>query len=129
MYKCINSITRHDTIPQNVTLDSKWPPLILKRLISSLLSLYTEFIQLIPPLESLPIPSSTICDITISVSDVYDALTSLNPTKAMGIDGTKELCFSIVSTHLPSICFKPNTALFAQGVKVTSDHTYLQVRK
>jgi len=69
----------------------KWPPLILKRLISSLLSLYTEFIQLIPPLESLPIPSSTICDITISVSDVYDALTSLNPTKAMGIDGSGKL--------------------------------------
>ena len=31
VYKCINSITRHDTIPQNVTLDSKWPPLILKK--------------------------------------------------------------------------------------------------
>ena len=42
----------------------------------------------VPPLESLPIPPSTIiCDTTISASDVYDALTSLNPTKAMGIDG------------------------------------------
>ena len=92
-------------------------------------SVFTQSSFNLPPLGSLPIPPSTICDITISESDVYDALTSLNPTKAMGIDGTKELCFSIVSTHLPSICFKPNTALFAQGVKVTSDHTYLQVRK
>ena len=33
------------------------------------------------------IPPSTICNITISKSDVYDVLTSLNPTKAMGIDG------------------------------------------
>jgi len=83
---CINVLTASlDMIQYHRMLawTPKWPPLILKRLISSLLSLYTEFIQLIPPLESLPIPSSTICDITISESDVYDALTSLNPTKAI----------------------------------------------
>ena len=34
-------------------------------------------------------PSATISNITISESDVYAELYSLNPTKAMGIDGQK----------------------------------------
>ena len=64
------------------------------------------------------------------MSDVYDALTSLNPTKAMGIDGIgqKALMSCAFALYQP-IHHQPHTALFAQGVEVTSDHTYLQVRK
>jgi len=41
VYKCINSITRHDTIQQNLSLDSQ----MATSVISSLLSLYTATLQ------------------------------------------------------------------------------------
>ena len=91
VYKCINSITRHDAIPQNVILDSQMATSDIEKAINLFntffYSVFTQSSFNIPPLESLPIPPSTICDITISECDVYDALTSMNPTKAVGIDG------------------------------------------
>ena len=50
-------------------------------------SVFTHSLFSLPPLDELPIPDSTITDISISESDVHEALSSLNTTKAMGIDG------------------------------------------
>ena len=50
-------------------------------------SVFTHSLFSLPPLDELPIPDSTITDISISESDVHKALSSLNTTKAMGIDG------------------------------------------
>ena len=135
MYKCINSITRHDAVPQNVSLDSQRATSDIEKANLFNTFFYSVFTQSsfnLPPLGSLPIPPSTICDITISESDVYDALTSLNPTKAMGIDGIgpKVLKSCALALYQPiHHLFVLNFTLFAQGVEVTSDHTYLQVRK
>ena len=50
-------------------------------------SVFMHSLFSLPPLDELPIPDSTITDISISESDVHKALSSLNTTKAMGIDG------------------------------------------
>jgi len=135
VYKCINSITRHDAVPQNVSLDSQGATSDIEKANLFNTFFYSVFTQSsfnLPPLESLPIPPSTICDITISESDVYDALTSLNPTKAMGIDGIgpKVLKSCALALYQPiHHLFVLSFTLFGQGVEVISDHTYLQVRK
>ena len=90
VYRYINSITRHDTIPPTVSLDSHIATSDIEKanLFTTFFhSVFTHSSYNLPPLEMLPVPPSTISDITISESDVYDAMTSLNPTKAMGIDG------------------------------------------
>ena len=90
VYRYINSITRHDTIPPTVSLDSHIATSDIEKanLFNTFFhSVFTHSSYNLPPLEMLPMPPSTISDITISESDVYDAMTSLNPTKAMAIDG------------------------------------------
>ena len=90
VYRYINSITRHDTIPPTVSLDSHIATSDIEKanLFNTFFhSVFTHSSYNLPPLEMLSMPPSTISDITISESDVYDAMTSLNPTKAMGIDG------------------------------------------
>ena len=69
---CINALTASlDMIQYHRMLawTPKWPSLILKRLISSIHS-STQSLQSSFNLPRLPIPPSTICDITISESDV-----------------------------------------------------------
>ena len=41
----------------------------------------------IPSVSDLPTLNSTITSVVISVSEVYDILSSLNTSKAMGLDG------------------------------------------
>jgi len=69
-YKCINSITRHDAIPQNVSLDSQMAASDIEKANLFNTFFYSVFTQSSFNLPRLPIPPSTICDITISESDV-----------------------------------------------------------
>ena len=125
VYRYINSITRHDTIPPTVSLDSHIATSDIEKanLFNTFFhSVFTHSSYNLPPLEMLPMPPSTISDITISESDVYDAMTSLNPTKAMGIDGIGPkllkhcalalyqslhhlFTLSLVQHYLPQECF------------------------
>ena len=90
IYKYIHSLTNHGTIPPTVTFDSSNAALDGDK--ASMFntffhSVFTRSLFRLPPLDELPIPDSTITDISISESDVHEALSSLNTTKAMGIDG------------------------------------------
>ena len=67
---CINSITIHDTIPQNVSLDSQMATSDIEKANLFNTFFYSVFTQSSFNLPRLPIPPSTICDITISESDV-----------------------------------------------------------
>ena len=50
-------------------------------------SVFTQSSFILPPVDELQVPASTLSDITVSEIDVYMALSSLDPTKAMGIYG------------------------------------------
>ena len=50
-------------------------------------SVFTRSCFQIPPLEELPSPASSLSVIGISELDVFDALSSLDSSKAMGMDG------------------------------------------
>ena len=50
-------------------------------------SVFTQSLFVLPPIDEIPVPETSLTDIVISESDVFTALTLLDPTKAMGIDG------------------------------------------
>ena len=50
-------------------------------------SVFTKSSYILPHVDMLPSPRSTLSDISISEDDVYSALISLDPTKSMGNDG------------------------------------------
>ena len=50
-------------------------------------SVFTNSDFILPAISNLPTPSSVIDEISITESDVYKALASLDPSKAMGYDG------------------------------------------
>ena len=50
-------------------------------------SVFTRSSYLIPPVEDLPMCSSTLSDISLSEMDLFEALSSLNTSKACGADG------------------------------------------
>ena len=68
--------------------------MILTRPILSIHSyIFIQFILLntpsqigVPDIDSLPPVSNTLSSISISEADIYDALTSLHPAKAVGSD-------------------------------------------
>ena len=49
-------------------------------------SVFTQSSFILPPVDKLQVPASTLSGITVLEIDVYVALSSLDPTKAMGID-------------------------------------------
>ena len=89
IFKHISSITGHNSIPASVHLGSTDASSDLGK--ASLFndyfySVFTRTTFQLPSLASLTAPDSTLSDITISPSEVFESLTSLDPTKAMGID-------------------------------------------
>ena len=66
-------------------------------------SVFTRSSFQIPPLEKLATPLSTLSDIGISELDVFDALSSLDSSKAMGIDevGPKILKHCALALYKP----------------------------
>ena len=90
IYKYIRSITENSSIPLTVDLDSVHATADLDK--ASLFnthfhSTFTHSSFQLSSLESLSTPASTICDFTISSSEVFETVSSLDSTKAMGIDG------------------------------------------
>ena len=89
IFKYIRGISGHSYIPPSVELCSAFATSDLDK--ASLFnkyfySIFTLSSFELPPLDSLPTLSLTLSDISISTSEVFESLVSLDPTKAMGID-------------------------------------------
>ena len=90
LYKYFNSLCRSGTIPPPLIFDSNSAATDAEKatLFNNYFhSVYTQSSVTIPPLVNLPTPNLTLSDISVSELDVFSALSSLNSTKAMGIDG------------------------------------------
>ena len=75
-------------------------------------SVFTTSDFILPPTYSLPSPTDLLSSIVIDVSDVFEAISSLNPSKAPGIDYINPLIlktcadpFPLQFTHLLNSCF------------------------
>ena len=90
IYSYIRRISSHKSIPSliasdnSVAVSDKDKAESFNRYFHSV---FTKSSFSLPPLHELPQARSTLSDISISVDDVYQSLTSLHPRKAMGIDG------------------------------------------
>ena len=63
-------------------------------------SVFTTSSYRLPPLDEIDTPASVVTNIIISDSDVYSALTSLNPTKSSGT-GPKLLKVGAIALYIP----------------------------
>ncbi len=65
------------------------------------------------------LPQPTLSEITITESDVYEGLISLNPVKAMSMHqckNTKALCLSTFQAYSPPIFVSSITVYLQNGV-------------
>ena len=111
IFRYIRSFLPSSSVPPIISLDSCTGSSDYERatLFNTFFhSVFTQSSFLIPPLESLPTPTTTLSDIGISEMDVYEALSSLDTTKAEGHDhiGPKIL------KHCASALFEPLHHLF-----------------
>ena len=72
-------VPMYDSTPI-IILRKKWKHLVN----SSILHTVSDFV--LPPLHQMPTPSKQLSQITVSESDVFRALISLNAKKAQGCD-------------------------------------------
>ena len=89
-FKYLRSLSSLGSIPTSVSLDSSTAMLDQEKatLFNTFFhSVFTHSSFNLPPSENFPVPDSTISDISISELDVFEALSSLNESKSMGIDG------------------------------------------
>jgi hypothetical protein len=87
--KYINSITGNNTIPPVVNFESSTALTDYEKatLFNEYFhSVFTQSSFVLPPSDELPTPEASLSNIVISESDVFTALTSLDPSKAMGND-------------------------------------------
>ena len=120
LYSHIRSVTRQNHLPQQLTLDHRIATTdeekanLFNEYFFSVYSTHSSFTA--PPCSH---PPSSITEVDISVTEVYQALSNLDPSKAMGIDGIspKVLKFcavalceplhhlfrtSLLTSHIPS---------------------------
>ena len=89
-FNYLRSLSSLGSIPTSVSLDSSTAMLDQEKatLFNTFFhSVFTHSSFNLPPSENFPVPDSTISDISISELDVFEALSSLNESKSMGIDG------------------------------------------
>ena len=111
LFKYISALTNHRDIPSTVTFDSSSATSDNGK--ASLFnnffhSVFTSSSFSLPSFDDTTTPQSTISNISISESDVYEALTCLNITKSMGIDGIGPKIWS----HCALALYKPIHHLF-----------------
>ena len=85
----INSVTGHNSIPISVTYKSSSATSDLEK--ASLFNFYfhsvfTQSSCVLPPITELPAPQFTCSDVVITEEEVFQALSSLDPSKAEGCD-------------------------------------------
>ena len=106
IYKYMNSLLKHDTIPpimhheSSEAFSNKDKASLFNQYFQSV---FTTSSFILPPLNDLPCPSAVLNNILVSEVEVYDALVSLNPNKAMGVDciGPKVLKTCAIALYLP----------------------------
>ena len=90
IYQYIRSLKKQDSFPATMHLDATHASIDTEKA-----SLFNKFFHsvfsttnyVLPPTTDLPIPESPINDVVITVSDIFNTLSSLDPSKASGLDG------------------------------------------
>ena len=106
IYSHIRSVLQQDQLPSQMFLKSVSAVTDIDKanlFNRYFFSIYSSNSSSLPNVSSIPCPSTTISDIDFSPLDVYNALASLDPTKAMGIDGVgpRVLRFCACALYLP----------------------------
>ena len=85
--KYLSRINSTRTVPPAVSFDSSTGLTDYEKvtLFNSFHSMFTQNSYSVPPLEELPTPTSTLSDICLSEMDVFEALSSLDPSRVDGI--------------------------------------------
>ena len=90
VYKYVRSITGSNNLPATMCLGEKSSSCdkeIAQLFNEYFHSIFNTTVFELPPVTLLTRPNHFIGDITMSATDVYEALVALNPTKSMGYDG------------------------------------------
>ena len=142
IFKHIRNITGHNAIPSTVTFETTTATSDYEKAFlfnSYFHSVITQSSFVLPSINELSTPASTLSDIFVTELDVYTALASLGPTKAGGIDGLGprvlkfclQHCINLFTTCLPSVFY--NITFQRSGVFIVlllhiSQETGLQSR-
>ena len=137
IYKHIRSFTGLSSIPTTVEFNSVFGTADSDKasLFNSYFhSIFTHSCFELPPLDTLSTPASTICDFTITSSEVFEALTSLDPTKATGIDGIgprllKECAHTLYTPFHYLFCLSFSQHSIPLGLALSHDHSHPQSRR
>ena len=88
IYSYIRSLSRSHTLPQTMRLNSSASTDSEKATLFNhyFHSVFTSSSYILPPVFSLPEPSSSLNDLHITESDTFKALNSIDPSKAPGSD-------------------------------------------
>ena len=114
-FKYLRSLSSLGSIPTSVSLDSSTAMLDQEKatLFNTFFhSVFTHSSFNLPPPENFPVPNSTISDISISELDVFEALSSLNESKSIGIDGKGPKLLK----HCGLVLYKPIQHLFMLSI-------------
>ena len=126
LYRHLRHLSHYTTMPQVLIYDSTpiyHPKEKVEAFNKFFNSTFTISDFVLPPQHRMPTPSNQLSQITVSESDVFEALVCLNPNKAQGCDKInphilKYCCTSLTSpvTHLFSTCM--NQSILPQEWKV-----------
>ena len=116
LYQYINSITRSRTIPlvmhyDSVSASSSFDKACLFN--DFFFSIFTNESSSIINLDSIPVLSQSLSNISFSDGDVYEALINLKPNKAMGVDNIGPN----ILKSCASVLYKPLHYLFTLSVR------------
>ena len=118
LYQYINSITRSRTIPlvmhydsRSVSASSSFDKACLFN--DFFFSIFTNESSSIINLDSIPVLSQSLSNISFSDGDVYEALINLKPNKAMGVDNIGPN----ILKSCASVLYKPLHYLFTLSVR------------
>ena len=81
--------------------------------------MFTTSDFILPPVRDIPKPQSTIGQISVTETEVYQTLISLDPSKAKGCDGISPRLLKLYTTHpavTPSILFEFISVLCPTGL-------------
>ena len=90
VFKYIRHVRGHGSLPPTIILDSSSATSDYDKanLFNTYFhSVFTKSSFVLPHMDTLPLPQSTLSNISICDDEVYSALASLDPMKSMGIDG------------------------------------------
>ena len=128
MFKYLRSITKSKNIPSVMTLES-----LSAKSDYSKVNLFDQYFHSvfhdpssIPTIDDLPAIHNSLQSITITVADVYQALTSLDVDKATGIDNISPRVLQSCAVTLIS---EPLHHLFTQSLHHSSLPTCWKIHK